>query len=71
MTDTEMLLEKIKESGMTMKAIAEKSGVNRANIYNKLKGRGEFTASEIVALSEVLRLTKPERDKIFLTTKVS
>ena len=71
MTDTEMLLEKIKESGMTMKAIAEKSGVNRANIYNKLKGRGEFTASEIVALSEVLRLTKTERDKIFLTTKVS
>ena len=71
MTDKEMLLDKIKDSGMTMKAIAEKSGMKRANIYNKLNGRGEFTASEIVALSEVLRLTKPERDKIFLTTNVS
>ena len=71
MTDTEMLLEKIKDSGMTMKAIGEKSGINRANIYNKLKGRGEFTASEIVALSEVLHLTKPERDRIFLSTNVS
>ena len=71
MTDIELLLDKIKESGMTMIAISEKSGIKRANLYNRLRGRGEFTASEIVALSDVLRLTKAERDKIFLTEKVN
>ena len=71
MTDIEMLLDKIKESGMTMIAISEKSGIKRANLYNRLRNRGEFTASEIVALSDVLRLTKAERDKIFLTEKVN
>lgn len=67
MTDTELLLTKIKESGMTMVAICEKSGIDRATIYNRLKGRGEFTASEIVNLSSVLHLSKPDRDKIFLS----
>ena len=71
MTDMNLLLDKIKDSGMTMTAIASKSGIDRTTIYNRLKGKGEFTASEIVALSEVLHLTKPERDKIFLSGKVN
>ena len=66
-TDTELLNAKIKDSGMTIVAIAEKTGIDRATLYNRFKGKGEFTASEIVSLSKVLRLTKPERDKIFLT----
>ena len=71
MTDIELLLSKIQESGMTMMAIAEKSGIERATLYNRLKGKGEFTASEIVSLSSVLRLSKPERDKIFLSANVN
>ncbi len=71
MTDIELLIDKIRDSGMTMIAIAKKSGIDRATMYNRLKGRGEFTASEIVSLSEVLRLNKTERDKIFLSTKVN
>lgn len=67
MADVELLKNKIEDSGMTVVAIAEKSGVDRATLYNRLKGKGEFTASEIVGLSNVLRLSKPERDKIFLT----
>lgn len=67
MTDNELLLTKIKDSGMTMVAICEKSGIDRATIYNRLKGRGEFTASEIVSLSNVLHLSKQDRDKIFLS----
>lgn len=68
MTDIDLLLERIKDSGMKMTAIAEKTGIERATIYNRLKGKGEFTASEIVALSEVLHLNKDDRDKIFLST---
>ena len=71
MTDVELLLSKIKDSGMTIVAISEKSGIDRATIYNRLKGKGEFTASEIVSLSSVLHLSKPDRDKIFLTPNVN
>ena len=71
MTDLELLLSKMKESGMTVMAISEKSGIDRATIYNRLKGRGEFTASEIVNLSNVLRLSKADRDKIFLSPNVN
>lgn len=67
MADVELLQAKIDESGMTMVAIAKKSGIDRATLYNRLKNVGEFTASEIVGLSTTLRLTKPERDKIFLS----
>lgn len=65
MPDMNLLKSKIDESGMTVVAIADKSGILRATIYNRLRGKGEWTASEIVSVSNVLRLTKAERDKIF------
>ena len=71
MTDMELLLSKIKDSGMTIVAISEKSGIEKATLYNRFKGKGEFTASEIVNLSAVLHLSKPDRDKIFLSGKVN
>ncbi|MBR4406024.1 MAG: hypothetical protein IKT30_06590 [Bacteroidaceae bacterium] len=67
MTDMELLQAKIKDSGMTIKAIAEKSSIDRCTLYNRLNGKGEFTASEITGITGALRLTKPERDKIFLS----
>lgn len=67
MTDIKFLKEKIKDSGMTIVSIAEKSSIDRATLYNRLNGKGDFTASEIVGLSTTLRLTKPERDRIFLS----
>lgn len=67
MPNIELLKEKMKDSGMTVVAIADKTGIDRATIYNRLNNKGEFTASEIVELSNVLRLSKPDRDKIFLT----
>ena len=66
MPNIERLKEKIEDSGMTVKAIAEKSGIKRETLYNRMKGVGEFTASEIVTLSSVLRLSQIERDDIFL-----
>lgn len=66
MPDIKMLKDKITDSGMTVKAVAEKSGILRETLYNRLKGVGEFTASEIVSLSNVLDLSQTERDDIFL-----
>ena len=51
---------------MTITAIARKSGILRETLYNRMSGKGDFTASEIVSLTNVLKLTKAERDKIFL-----
>lgn len=63
--NVELLKCKISESGMTVSAIADKSGILRETLYNRMKS-GNFYASEIVALTNVLHLTRRERDEIFL-----
>lgn len=70
LADIELLKQKIADSGMTVTAISKKSGILRETFYNRLKG-SEFTASEIVALTKTLNLTKEDRDKIFLNEKLN
>jgi len=66
MTNFKLLNKKIDESGMTIVAISNKTKISRETLYNRLKGDGEFKASEIVELTEILHLTNTERDVIFL-----
>ena len=61
------LREHIDESGMMVTAVADKSGILRETLYNRMAGKGEFTVREMVALSNTLRLTAEERDYIFFT----
>lgn len=70
MTDFELLRTKMHETGMTVTAIARKSGILRETLYNRLNGKGEFSASEISSLTKVLRLSADERDRIFFGEKV-
>lgn len=70
MTNTEMLKKVIEDSGITIVFIAEKMGCSRGRVYAILNGC-ECTASEIVVLSEILHLTKKQRDLIFLSEKVN
>jgi DNA-binding phage protein len=65
MTDVKMLREVIESSGMTMVALAKKSGILRETLYARLSSGGDFKASEIVGLVRALRLTKQQRDSIF------
>lgn len=67
MVKLEKLKAKIAESGMTMTAIANKSGMLRATLYHRLNGSGEFTASEIIGMTRALKLTRADRDDIFLS----
>lgn len=67
MPDIDLLKKKIEESGLKMTHIAEKTGILRETLYNRLNSCGEFKASEITALTLVLNLTKEERDQIFLS----
>lgn len=48
-----------------MVAIARKAEISRETLYNKLKGVGEFKASEITGVTKALNLTTEERDAIF------
>lgn len=71
MINTKLLEKKISDSGMTMVSLAEKTGILRESLYNKLKGSTEFKASEISSLSKVLRLSTRERDAIFFDSEVN
>ena len=65
MPDLKLLERIISNSGMTMVSIAEKSGILRETLYNKMRGSSEFKASEIAGLTRALKLTSEQRDAIF------
>lgn len=69
-TDFQTLQTKIRESGITMVALAKKTGILRETLYNRLAGKGDFTAREMMALADALNLSHSERDAIFFANKV-
>lgn len=71
MLNAELLQKKIANSGMSITFISKKVGIARETLYNKINGKSDFSATEIVALTELLRLTRAERDKIFLDGKLN
>ena len=70
-TNVSRLREVIDGSGMSIVAISQKLGITREGFYKKLNGETEFKASEIISLSKILRLSKLDRDRIFLPNKVN
>lgn len=70
MVNIELLKQEIEDSGMTMVSIASRSGILRETLYNRLAGKGEFTASEIAGLTKALGLSKAKRDHIFFDPQV-
>ena len=65
MVDLDRLKAVIKDSGMTYKAIGEKSGIEPYTLARRLVD-GKFTVDEVVGLTKALRLKKSERNDIFL-----
>ncbi|NLC41167.1 MAG: hypothetical protein GX763_09665 [Clostridiaceae bacterium] len=61
------LSEAIKGSGKKRSYLAEKLGIGQASFYNKAYGLTEFTAREMLILSEELNLNDQESRQIFLT----
>ena len=66
MVDVRALKDKIDDSGMTIVAICDKSGILKQTFYNRLKNP-DFTVAEVKSLSRTLRLSDDEIMKIFLT----
>lgn len=65
MLNYNLLDETIKNTGITKTAIADKMGITRESLYNKLDGKTEFTVSEICSITNALNLSKDDRDAIF------
>ncbi|MBQ2486749.1 MAG: helix-turn-helix transcriptional regulator [Ruminococcus sp.] len=67
MVDTISLKNAVKNSGLKYGYISEKLGISYMTLSRKIKGTYDFNASEIVKLTDMLALTKAERDRIFLS----
>lgn len=70
MTNSILLNYKIKISGYRHGFLAEKLGLSRTGLYNKINNKSEFLASEIQTLSDILKLSPDERQEIFFAREV-
>lgn len=66
MTDTNLLQEVIKKSGLKLQYLADSLGISRTALSNKIQNETEFKASEILALCVLLKIEDPAlKEKIF------
>lgn len=70
MTDRELLKSLISKSGLKRSYIAEQLGITYQGFKLKLDGKNEFVESEMRTLSDLLRLTKTDRERIFFAKNV-
>lgn len=71
MTNTILLEQIIKDSGMTRKAIARKMGITPESLRRKIKNKHEFGQGEIIALCKILRLDRTQMLAIFFNQFVA
>lgn len=67
MTNTQLLLKAIDDSGLKREAIASKLNISRVALQKKIINETEFKASEVSKLTKILELTTEKRDLIFLS----
>ena len=71
MADIQLLKKFISDSGIPLSTIAKRANIKRCTMYSRLNGKGDFTAFEIVGLTDALKLSKADRERIFFANKVS
>ena len=66
MTNTNLLRQKIEESGLKLQFIADKLGISRATLTAKINGTSEFNQTEIQTLCDLLNIKSlKEKNSIF------
>ena len=71
MTNTNLLRQKIDESGLKLQFIAEQVGISRFALLKKIENRTELRVSEVATLCKLLGIkTMTERERIFFADKV-
>ena len=71
MTDTVLLKQRIKDSGLKLQFIAEKMGISRYTLTMKINNDSEFTTSEVESICNILGIDSlTERNDIFFAKQV-
>ena len=70
MTNTDLLIQKMDESGYRRLYIAEQCGLTYQGLMNKVNNKSDFTAPEIKILRILLKLSPEEVEAIFFTDDV-
>lgn len=71
MTNTVLLKEKIKNSGLKLSFIAEQMGLSRCGLYHKVNNLRPFNQYEIEKLCCLLKITSVnEKEAIFFAKNV-
>lgn len=63
--DTQLLDEKIKNSGLKTTFIIDKLGLSHNGFYKKKSGKTPFRTAEIYVLCDLLHIPDDEKVKIF------
>lgn len=69
MTNTSALRQKIEQSGLKYRFVAEMLGITPYGLQKKIENVTEFKASEISKLSKLLKLSAAEMTEIFFCRK--
>ena len=67
MIKSNTLRDKIEQSGLKYKYIAEQLDISSYGLQLKIDGKNEFLVKEAVQLCNLLNLTNKEREDIFFT----
>lgn len=63
--NTQLLEEKIADSGIKVSHIINKLGLSPEGFYKKKRGETPFRVSEIYVLTDLLRISEKEKSQIF------
>lgn len=69
MTNTELLLNIIKENGLKITWIADKMGISRVSLSNKVNNKTPFNQYEIASITDILHLSVKTKNAIFFDGK--
>lgn len=69
MVNTEVLEDKIKQSGKKKEFLAQQCGITRQSLTSKIRNDSQFTVDQVIVLCRELNITSlSEKDKIFFAT---
>ena len=70
MTDTKLLREWIKKSGLKLSFIAEKLSLSRYGLQRKIENASDFRTGEVAILCELLGISDiKEKERIFFAQR--
>jgi len=70
MVNTQLLVDRIKNSGLKISFIVDKMGISRQAFDNKKKNKTPFRGSEVYVLCDLLNISDTDKQGIFFAKEV-